>query len=358
MNAQSTSKTPTPLILVIGVVIGLLLAGAVVLVKSALDRKEASPTTETRGIVLSIDKPVDGAVVSDANLTIEGTSGKDAVVAVTGGADDPIVETSSGKFSTTISLTEGENELGIYAFDPTSGESAQTTLSVLYLQEAISSGNVLVAASSTESAEKTKERIEKLREQLATKSSDLKKAASNPSSHIFGTLSAISKSSFTVETRQGGLTTVFTDDLTKFYSIGEKSKSVITLADLKVGDKVSVVGLGKDNIVGTAKSVVKINKPITKRSAVAGKVKSIDGTSLTLTHIIHTDRTFTVNVASETMIKIKGKETATLADIKVGDFIVAAGSVDEKGILTAKRVFVIGVKPKEATKSATPSSTQ
>ena len=65
----------------------------------------------------------------------------------------------------------------------------------------------------------------------------------------------------------------------------------------------------------------------------------------------------------KTKIKIKRKETAGLSDIKVGGYLVASGAVDEKGAVTAKRLFVIPEKPKtvgpkESTKSATPSSTQ
>jgi len=365
MNAQSNNRTSPLLILVIGVIIGLLIAGAFALVKSGFGSKKAAPsTTETRGIVLSITKPADGDVVSNKDLTIEGSSGKDAVVVVTGPADDAIVETSGGKFSATFSLSEGENELSIYAFDTTSGESGQTAFNVLYLKEELGSGNILVAAANSETTDKNKERIEKLRERLATKSAELKKAISiSARSHVFGSLTAISGSSITMETKSGGLITVFTDDLTKFLAIGDQGKSEIAFSDLRLGDKVSVVGVSKDSTVGSAKFVIRIGKSLVKRAAVAGKVKSIDGASLTLTHIIHTDRTFTINTTSETKIKVKGKENATLADVKVDDIVVASGTVDEKGVIAAKRIFVIpggfvGAKPKESTKSATPSSTQ
>lgn len=365
MDAQTSSRTSPFLILIIGIIVGLLAAGAFALVKSGFGSKKAAPsTTETRGIVLSLTKPSDGDVVSNKDLTIEGSSGKDAVVVVTGPADDAIVETSGGKFSTTLPLIEGENELSIYAFDTTSGESSQTAFSVLYLKEELGSGNILVAAANSETTDKNKERIEKLRERLATKSSELKKAISiSARSHVFGSLTGLSGTSITIETKSGGLITVFTDDLTKFLAIGDQGKSDLAFSDLKVGDKVAAVGVGKDSTVGAAKFVVRIGKSLVKRAAVAGKVKSIDGTSLTITHIIHTERTFTINTTSETKIKVKGKENATLADVKVDDIVVASGSVDEKGVIAAKRVFVIpgkfaGVKPKEATKSATPSSTQ
>jgi hypothetical protein len=358
-----TSRTPTILILIIGVIIGLLLAGGFVLLKSALSgNKQSAGTQETKGLLLTISEPSDGAFLGADTLTIKGSTGKDAVVAVVGGTEDTILETSKGNFSATTKIAEGENELVVYAFDPTSGESTQTSLNVLYLNEEVAMGRLLVAESSTTAEENSKEKIDKLRERLATKSSELKKGASTfKNSHIFGTISAIDDTVVTVETKQGSVKTVFTDDITKFYSIGSSGRSIIAISDLKVGDKVAAVGINKNDTNGTAKFIIRQEQTPQKRHSVAGKVKAVEGNTIILTHLTQTDRTFVVKLASDSVIKVKGSDATTLTYVKVDDVVVASGTVEKDGTITAKRIFVIpgkflGVKPKESTTSATPSA--
>jgi hypothetical protein len=93
-----------------------------------------------------------------------------------------------------------------------------------------------------------------------------------------------------------------------------------------------------------------------------GKVTKVSGNTLTLTHLVHTERTQTVKATSSTVIKVKGLETATITNIKVTDVVTASGTVEKDGSITAKRIFVVpgnlSVKPKQSTSSATPSSSQ
>jgi hypothetical protein len=62
--------------------------------------------------------------------------------------------------------------------------------------------------------------------------------------------------------------------------------------------------------------------------------------------------------------KLKGVEgDSAIEDLKKGDVIVATGNINKKGSLVANKIFVVpgkreGLKPKESTKSATPSSDQ
>jgi len=335
--------------------------------KFAIDNtgKETKTTTETAGILLSIDAPTAGDVTSDAKLAVSGSTGKDTTVIITGGKDDVATQTKSGKFSADVALVEGENQLAVYAFDTNTGEAAQATVNILYLNEELARRNVLVAASNTDVIETTKERIEDLREQLSTKSADLEEStAIYKRAHVFGTIISINKSDLTIETNNGSIKTVFTDEFTKFFSIGTKGKSTVKLEDLKVGTSVSAVGIGKDDPGGKAKFVVEQKRPMTKRHAASGKVKKVSGTTFTLTYLSQTDYTFTVSVGKGTVVKIKDqKDAASATDIKVGDVVVAAGAVGKYGTISATIVFIIPAKietgqPKESTKSATPSSTQ
>jgi hypothetical protein len=64
------------------------------------------------------------------------------------------------------------------------------------------------------------------------------------------------------------------------------------------------------------------------------------------------------------LIKIKGAgDNATISNIKKDDVVVAAGTINKNGTLTAKKIFLIpgkreGIQPKESTKSTAPSSGQ
>ena len=367
MDTQTSPGSPKLLTLVIGIVIGLLIAGGIFLVKSALeskDKESAKTTVETQGIILSVDQPTDGAITSDKNLAVSGSTGKDTTVVVTGGTKDEIVQTQGGKFTVKIELAEGESEIGVYAFDTDSGESAQTIIDALYLKDELALAPVLIAEASS-TAETGQEKIEKLKEKISTTSSNLKKSSAVfKKTHVWGTVKTITDTSITIETNQGSLKTVFTDDFTKFFSIDTAGRSTIKLADLKVGDRVSVVGVSKDDSSGTAKFIVRKNNPSAKRHAILGKVKTVSTSSLTLTHLVQTDREFIVNVGNDTTVKIKGADDAAAAfkDIKAGDVVVAVGVPDKNGAIAATKIFVIpggfkGVAPKEGTSSASPSAT-
>jgi hypothetical protein len=366
MDTQGESGTSKLLVFIIGLAIGLLLAAAIAFVKAELDSRsgDSKVTTETAGILLSISSPSQGDITSDKTVTVKGSTGKDAVVAITGGAEDQIGETKEGKFSIEINLVEGENEITVYAFDAGTGEAVQDTLSLLYLKENLASLNMLIASSHKNLAEKKSDKIESLKENLATKSSKQKSSGSiYKRSHVFGTITSIDEQTIMMETKKGDVKTIFTDEFTKFFSIGTKGKSSITLEDLAIGEAISAVGVGKDDTGGNAKFIIRQKKGVSKRHAVLGKVKETSGNTLTITHLTHTDREFTITIEGGTRIKIKGDENATVSDIKKDDIVVATGNVDKNGTLTAKKIFLIpgkreGIKAKESTKSATPSSGQ
>ena len=225
------------------------------------------------------------------------------------------------------------------------------------------------ASPAAEARQRVQQRIEELREKKETKASEIKDNSQelreklrSRRGHVFGTITSISGTTINIETKKETVKTIFTDNVTKFVQVGQGGKKTIALSDLKVGDKISAVGIAKDENSGLARFVVKFNRSILRRHAVFGTVKSISKDALTLTHLIYTDKIFTVKTTTDTKIKIKDIENASLSDIKVGDRVAASGTIDNKGVITAKRIFVIpgnfaGVKEKESTSSATTSAT-
>jgi preprotein translocase subunit YajC len=233
---------------------------------------------------------------------------------------------------------------------------------VLLLAGESASTQSLVASAYKAIAETDQEKIDQLRSRLATNSSELKAAASKISNtHIFGTISAIAQSTIVVETQSGTSKMVFTDDLTKFYSLDSSGKTIISLTDLKVSDPVSVVGIGNDDTSGTAKYIVRQGTPVAQHYATAGKVKEVSTEGFVITNIVNTTQNTNIKLNSNTTVKIKGKNTATVTDIKVGDLLVLTGNLGKDGSLEATKIFVLpgkatGAKPKESTSSATPSA--
>lgn len=146
---------------------------------------------------------------------------------------------------------------------------------------------------------------------------------------VLGDVMAIDGSLFTVATAQRGDVQVQTTDRTRYRA---KDQANFSAADLKLGDRVLVQGrwqAGKlqANVVGLI--------PVALRDKALGQVQSISGTTIAL---IRPDGG-ALNVATngETKYHAKGIENPTLADIKVGDIVIAVGQLNGD-TLTASHV--------------------
>jgi len=110
-----------------------------------------------------------------------------------------------------------------------------------------------------------------------------------------------------------------------------------TLADIRVGDWVLVIGrpIGLCRVEASAIAVL---PPVpAHRFVIPGEVIDIEGTTLTVqdpkdTHIILTD--------DQTHFRVPGVEEPTIADIEIGDHILALGELAEDGALLARLIIV------------------
>jgi hypothetical protein len=117
-----------------------------------------------------------------------------------------------------------------------------------------------------------------------------------------------------------------------------------SLSDIRVGDTVLVIGrpAGLCHIEAKAISVLPAVSP--HKYAIPGEVLSIEGTTLTVqdpkdTHIVYTDE--------QTRFRVPGVEDPTLADLQVGDHILAIGEPAEGRNLLA-RLIIVRPPPQEA----------
>ena len=79
-----------------------------------------------------------------------------------------------------------------------------------------------------------------------------------------------------------------------------------------------------------------------KRMAVYGVITAISENTITVSHPIYPQRTqYSVVVNDKTLIKIKGIETKTTADLKVGLRMAAVGDLNETGLILARRIHLV-----------------
>lgn len=125
------------------------------------------------------------------------------------------------------------------------------------------------------------------------------------------------------------------------------NKKTLKLKDIKRKDIIAIVSSDGAQLATSGGKLKKALKVFVKeasvsaqmkRRAVHGIITAINGPIITLVHQIQQDRTYIVQVGSDTIIKTKQSENGTLS---VGQRIVAIGDLGENGVLIARRIHII-----------------
>ena len=143
--------------------------------------------------------------------------------------------------------------------------------------------------------------------------------------HGGATVTAVDGTRLSLRTDDGWTRTIDTAGVTI-----TKRGATIAVADIKVGDEISFAQLRNSDGTYTITSVVVV------QPHVGGTVTATGPSSITLK-----DRdgvTVTVTVTSTTTYEIAGKTNATLADVTVGSMVMATGTKNADGSLTATTV--------------------
>lgn len=152
---------------------------------------------------------------------------------------------------------------------------------------------------------------------------------------VFGRIAAIEGTSLKLQTRQGELT-VLTDGSTCFWRPGVENP---TLTDFEVGQIVLVLA-SPEEVEGGLKAAVVAQAPgeRLKKLGLRGQVTAIEDTTL----VVRTPggQEARVMTDDQTRFRVPGVENPTIADVKVGNHILARGDRDEGGKLLAKAVVV------------------
>jgi hypothetical protein len=141
------------------------------------------------------------------------------------------------------------------------------------------------------------------------------------------TITAISGNDLSLKTADGWTRTITVDSGTTY----EKAGATIALGDLKVGDQIGFRQTLEDDGSYTIDAIVVV------LPHVGGQVTAIDGSTITVEQRDGTSAT--IKVTSDTTYRVGDDRSAALSDISVGDFVVAEGTKNSDGSLTAGRVF-------------------
>jgi outer membrane lipoprotein SlyB len=146
---------------------------------------------------------------------------------------------------------------------------------------------------------------------------------------IAGTITAIDAHMITIKTRDGQTAQAALDDKTQY----RKGRDAAAFGDLKVGDMVFVRGEKTGDNAWQAAVVATRGQGDSPGSNfaegmgkrfIAGEVKSIDGTELTIQRLDGV--TQKISVDEETSFRKNG-ESITLADVKAGDHVFGRGEL-------------------------------
>ena len=140
------------------------------------------------------------------------------------------------------------------------------------------------------------------------------------------TITAISGNSIALKTEDGWTRTITVDSGTTYTRAG----ATIALGELKVGDEIGFRQTSEGNGTWTIDSIAVV------LPSAGGEVTKISGSTITVSQRDGTAAT--ISVDGQTKYSVNGSDSASLSDVKVGMFLVAEGTKNSDGSLTAARV--------------------
>lgn len=212
---------------------------------------------------------------------------------------------------------------------------------ILLLTVLITVPSLAFAATGTTSA--TTQKIENLKERIATKVAQLKTTQRRA---VYGTVKATSITSFTVETPTRDLKIELTDDITVIQYLKGK-RTTLALEDIAKGDTVVVFGQFDTTLDLLIARVVFIQGVLPQHAA--GTVTGRDDKEFTLTIATPQDQTYTIDIekTTKTVLWDKVKKElvkSSFSKIATGSAIHVMGSAVPKKELriSADRILDLG----------------
>lgn len=274
------------------------------------------PPIATRPFFLALDTHEGVVTAVDNQVLVSGKTFAQATVAVYSDADTTIVESDSqGRFESTVSVGDTGGTVEVTAYGPAGEEKTKTI--------AFSSvANGVLGVSNKVPPGQVKK---------TTNSSDIK-ANTGKNQNVVTPEAAAA-----VKIKETKLVSDFKANLIPppkqaKLSVG-KLKDLIALESTTSADRLPGVKVKKLDVT-EATAGAKLS-----RRAVSGVITAIEGDTMTVSHLIHRERTWTVLVNAQTVIT--GKDVATgSATLTLGMRIAAVGQPTDLGLL-AERIHII-----------------
>lgn len=162
---------------------------------------------------------------------------------------------------------------------------------------------------------------------------------------LFGKITALHESSLEISNPNGDSVTVKLTSQTEF----RKDRQPAKRSDFKVGDVIAVRGQENPDHTWTAQMIgarsangegrgPNIQAGALGKDYVAGEVKSVDAPKIS---VLRSDNvTQTIELNEDTSLR-KGRDAITMADVQVGDHLLARGAMQDN-VFVPKFVMVIG----------------
>lgn len=138
-------KTEKIIISFVAIIIGIIAAGVIFYLYQTtrsvspqgvktITIKSPSPTP-AKTIFLTLDSPKNESVADTKSITVSGSTTPDAAIIISSDSQDLVVKpTTTGKFSATVGVGDGQNVLEIVAIGPT-GQEAKETRTITFSTE-------------------------------------------------------------------------------------------------------------------------------------------------------------------------------------------------------------------------------
>lgn len=170
----------------------------------------------------------------------------------------------------------------------------------------------------------------------ATTSADKKSSYS----FVEGTIVSTSTPVLVIETALGPKT-IYGYESTKYINIDNSGKKLIGFGDLKIGEKILVIGPSRESSSGVSKMIVRDTSSKVHGFALLSKFAETKDNALYLKDFNRGDlAVIKVGLKTETLIKQSGKNISP-EQLKLNQALVTVGTIDDKGNLIASESLVL-----------------
>lgn len=194
----------------------------------------------------------------------------------------------------------------------------------------------------SESQQYRLEQIEKKQAtQTSTAATSSAKTKNQTITFVEGQITATGVTSLYVDTKHG-TKVIYTSDTTKFLNLDSIGKKLIGVSDLKVNDKIYIIGLSKLAVSGSAKIIIRDQTKPIRNFSFLGRISEITDKNLKLANFTRDDLpSINLLLTSETKVTNSRQEILKLINLKVSDKILASGFFDDKNNLVTAAIFKI-----------------